>query len=56
MAVQQSNERAVGVFPNRNKAEEALNELRSSGFPMDRVSVLAKDVDRNEQVGGAQGT
>lgn len=56
MAVQQFNERAVGVFPSRNKAEEALNELKSSGFPMDRVSVLAKDVDRNEQVGGAQGT
>lgn len=55
MAIQQFNERAVGVFPNRNKAEEALDELRNSGFPMDRVSVLAKDMDRNEQVGGAEG-
>lgn len=52
--------RAVGVFPSRQKAEEALEELRNSGFVMDRVSVLAKDEDRsdrnrNDQVSQAQG-
>jgi hypothetical protein len=38
--------RAVGTFPNRQAAEDALNELRSSGFPMDKVSIIAKDADR----------
>lgn len=45
--------RAVGTFPNRRAAEDALNRLRDSGFVMDRVSILAKDTDRNEQIGGA---
>lgn len=53
MAVQQYK-RAVGTFPSRREAEAALNELRSSGFPMDRVSVLAKEADRGEQIGGAE--
>lgn len=35
--------RAVGVFSKRRDAEYALDELRDSGFPMDRVSVVAKD-------------
>lgn len=42
--------RAVGTFPNRQAAEDALNELRSSGFPMDKVSVIAKNADQ----GGGQ--
>ncbi|PLZ95453.1 signal transduction histidine kinase LytS [Fischerella thermalis CCMEE 5268] len=49
----QLRKRAVGTFPNRQTAENALSRLRNSGFPMDRVSVLAKDIDRNEQIGGA---
>ncbi|WP_026736295.1 general stress protein [Fischerella sp. PCC 9605] len=52
MAIQR-RKRAVGTFPNRQTAEEALSRLRDSGFPMDRVSVLAKDIDRNEQIAGA---
>jgi uncharacterized membrane protein len=42
--------RAVGTFPNKDEAEAALNDLRSSNFPMDRVSILAKDRDRSEQI------
>ena len=45
--------RAVGIFSNRRDAEYALNELRSSGFPMDNVSVIAKDADSNAQLAGA---
>lgn len=45
--------RAVGVFSSRHEAEHALNELRDSGFVMDRVSVVAKDADRADQLGGA---
>lgn len=46
--------RAVGAFPTRATAEQALAELRDSGFPMDRVSVVAKDVDRDDRLAGAE--
>jgi hypothetical protein len=46
--------RAVGVFPNRRAAEEALHELRNSGFPMDRVSVIARDADGRDDIAGSQ--
>ncbi|MEA5502464.1 general stress protein [Halotia wernerae UHCC 0503] len=45
--------RAIGTFSSRQQAEEALHELRNSGFSMDKVSVLAKDTDRNDQIAGA---
>ncbi|MBW4431682.1 MAG: general stress protein [Pelatocladus maniniholoensis HA4357-MV3] len=48
--------RAVGVFSHRRDAEEALHELRDAGFPMDRVSVVARDIDRNDQIAGAEVT
>lgn len=48
--------RAVGVFSRRQDAEHALNELRNSGFPMERVSVIARDVDRRDDMGGANVT
>ncbi len=38
--------RAVGTFPTRSQAERALRALKDSGFPMDRVSVIAKDENR----------
>ncbi|BAZ30351.1 signal transduction histidine kinase LytS [Cylindrospermum sp. NIES-4074] len=44
--------RAVGVFPNRRDAEHALHELRDSGFPMDRVSVIARDADHKDDIAG----
>lgn len=46
--------RAVGVFTHRRDAEQALHELRDSGFPMDRVSVVVRDADRNDRIAGAQ--
>lgn len=51
MVVQQLK-RAVGAFSSRTEAETALTELRSSGFAMDKISVLAKDTNRNEKVAG----
>lgn len=45
--------RAVGVFTHRRDAEQALHELRDSGFPMDRVSVVVRDADRNDNIAGA---
>ncbi|OUC16415.1 MAG: signal transduction histidine kinase (STHK), LytS [Alkalinema sp. CACIAM 70d] len=38
--------RAVGVFPSAITTENALTELRNSGFTMDRVSVIAQNLDR----------
>lgn len=43
--------RAVGVFPNYQQAESALTDLRNSGFPMERVSLVAKDTDRRDVAG-----
>lgn len=49
-----NNRRAVGVFSSHRAAESALQDLKSSGFPMDRVSVIAKDADKNrEHMAGA---
>lgn len=45
--------RSVGVFPNRQAAEQALHELRDSGFPMDRVSVVTRDADKHDEIAGA---
>ena len=45
--------RAVGVFTHRRDAEQALHELRDSGFPMDRVSVVVRDADGNDNIAGA---
>ncbi|OKH22429.1 general stress protein [Chroogloeocystis siderophila] len=44
--------RAVGTFSSRTEAESALNALRESGFSMDKVSILAKDSNRNDRVAG----
>ncbi|MBL1178287.1 general stress protein [Pantanalinema sp. GBBB05] len=47
------HQRSVGVFPTRRAAERALHELRDSGFPMDRVSVITQDRDQPDQIAGA---
>jgi hypothetical protein len=35
--------RAIGVFPHRRDAEAAITELRDAGFPLNQVSLIAKD-------------
>lgn len=45
--------RSVGVFPTRQAAEQALHELRDSGFPMGRVSVVTRDADKHDEIAGA---
>ncbi|MEB3828962.1 DUF1269 domain-containing protein [Phormidium sp. CCY1219] len=37
--------RAVGVFPDLENARGALEELKDNHFPMERVSVIAKDTE-----------
>lgn len=45
---------AVGTFVTREDAQFALQELRAAGFDMDRVSVIAKNVEPSESMGGAE--
>ena len=49
-----SERRAFGVFANRQEAEQALNELKSSSFPMDNVSIIAIDAKQGEELGSAE--
>ncbi len=50
----ENSKHAVGVFSSRQTTEQALNELKASGFPMEKVSIIAKDVDEGEKVGSVQ--
>ncbi len=52
--VNTENKRAVGVFVSRKQAEEALNELKNSGIPMDKISIIAKDADQGETVSNVE--
>jgi hypothetical protein len=47
-----SDRRSIGVFSTRVEAEHALNALSDSGFPMNRVSVIARDADRQNDIAG----
>ncbi len=38
---------AIGTFTTREDAEYALRELRDAGFNMDKVSVIAKNLQPN---------
>lgn len=42
--------RAVGLFPSLQDAEYALNELKNNGFSMDRVSIIARDLERHDEI------
>lgn len=53
MAITQSR-RAVGLFPSRQDAENALYRLRDAGFNMDRVSVIAKNAQNRDNIAGAR--
>ncbi|MBV9386620.1 MAG: signal transduction histidine kinase LytS [Chroococcidiopsidaceae cyanobacterium CP_BM_ER_R8_30] len=48
------HQRAVGTFSTRQAAEQALNELRDCGFPMERVTVIGKDEDSGTSIAGAE--
>lgn len=54
MVIGVQKKRAVGVFSHRQDAEDALYELRNSGFGMDRVSVINRDADPNDDIAGAE--
>jgi hypothetical protein len=43
--------RAIGVFSHRRDAETAITELRDAGFPLSKVSIIAKDTN-GQGIGG----
>ncbi len=45
-----SNKRAIGVFLNRQDAESALKALKNADFPMNQVSVVARDVSEKDEM------
>lgn len=42
--VTQNTIRALGVFANSQELEQAINDLKAASFPMENISVIAKDV------------
>lgn len=38
---------AIGIFSNRQSAEQALIELKDRGFPMQKISVITKSADED---------
>ncbi|MEG3911334.1 hypothetical protein Q5691_06835 [Microcoleus sp. w1-18aA5] len=44
----QNLKRASGLFTNHRNAEQALVELKSRGFPMHKISVIAKPSDHDD--------
>lgn len=49
------NRRAVGTFANYQDAEMALRELQSSGFSMNQVSIVGRDMERRDVAGADAG-
>ncbi|BAZ13699.1 hypothetical protein NIES4071_55390 [Calothrix sp. NIES-4071] len=45
---------AIGVFASSEKVEQAVNALKASDFPMEKVSVIAKDVEKGESISEAK--
>jgi hypothetical protein len=54
MTLGHGSRRAVGVFSSRRDAEHALNELRDAGFPMDRISVVARNAEHGDRMAGTE--
>jgi hypothetical protein len=44
-----TEERALGIFSTYREVTDALNELRSRGFSMNKISVMGKDMDDLQQ-------
>lgn len=52
---QQQQKRAIGAFSNREDAEQAIQALQDSSFPINKISLIAKEVEQaGEQVSGVE--
>ncbi|HEY9623159.1 MAG TPA: hypothetical protein V6C78_22575 [Crinalium sp.] len=50
--VAEPSKRGIGVLTDRHAAEQALTHLRNSGFPMEHISVMGKDMNSNDAIAG----
>lgn len=41
---------AIGVFSSRDTAEQALKELKDTGFPLNKISVFTKDSGEGKEL------
>lgn len=54
---QQQQKRAIGVFSRSEDAEQAIQALQSASFPLDKVSLIAKEKEAeqlNEQISSVE--
>ncbi|HIK17180.1 MAG TPA: hypothetical protein IGS53_18095 [Leptolyngbyaceae cyanobacterium M33_DOE_097] len=49
-----NQKRAFGVFTNPEQVEQSLNQLNTSNFPMEHVSVVVKQTDGDQEVSGVE--
>jgi hypothetical protein len=52
--ITQEAKRALGVFAKTQELEQAIKELKASGYPMEKVSIIGKDVKQDTVAGEAQ--
>ncbi|PSN20412.1 hypothetical protein C7271_02360 [filamentous cyanobacterium CCP5] len=45
---------AVGVFPSKEHAQQAIESLKSNGFPLQQVSVVARKSEDNQYLSGIE--
>jgi hypothetical protein len=42
---------ALGAFATAKELEQAINELKAANFPLEKVSVIGKDVEKGDRIG-----
>ena len=47
-------QRAVGVFAKRSDIELALSELKAANFSMDKVSVVVRNAEQEDEIAGVE--
>jgi hypothetical protein len=52
--VQEKEQRAIGAFASRADVESALNELKAANFPMEKVSVIARNAEQDSDIAGVE--
>jgi hypothetical protein len=51
---EQPTRRGIGFFTEEKKAEQGIRALESSDFPMQQVSIVAKQLEPDQVAGGAK--
>ncbi|ADI62861.1 general stress protein [Trichormus azollae] len=52
--ITQEAKRGLGVFAKTQELEQAIKQLKASGYPMEKVSIIGKDIKHNSSLGEAQ--